>query len=91
MKEIKGISCIHVISEPGDMTRYDYIIYRDGQDNFCIMPATSTFRFPQRINYWDAQSILESADRLHAMADKFDCNRFTLKEVCRTIVELWED
>ena len=93
MKEKNDIVCTHIVSEPGDMTRYDYIIYRDGPDEFTIAPARSTFRFPQRINYYSAKAIVESDDyeKINKLAEEKGCNLFTLKEVCRTIIEVWED
>jgi len=91
MKEIKTIECRHIISEPGDGTRYDYLLAHDGPDEFTIAPVRSTFNFPQRINYWDAKAFLEDeGDAIVERANKINVNPWTLREVCRTITELWE-
>ena len=83
----------HVISEPGDCTRYDYIIIRDF-DMYNIAPFRSTFRFPQRLDYWDIKAIHEIKDAaekssmLAEMADKEHCNPCTLAECIRTIMKI---
>jgi hypothetical protein len=56
MKEIREFSVDRVISEPGDMTRYDYLITQNG-DDFLIAPYKNTFHFPQRLNYWNVVNI----------------------------------
>ncbi len=93
MKEISQIECIHIISEPGDMTRYNYILYRDGPDEFTIAPLCSTFRFPQRISYYRAKVIMEPGnfEKVEKFAKNENCNIHTLTEVCTTIIEIWED
>jgi hypothetical protein len=71
-----------VISEPGDGTHYNYIILKDHDDYF-IMPAYKTFRYPQQLNYYDIEYISE-VDLLK-LAEKENCNPYTLMEVIRTI------
>lgn len=56
MRTINNIVCKRIISEPGDMTRYDYILIND-YDEYMIMPYKSGFRFPQRINYYNINNI----------------------------------
>lgn len=87
MKDIRRISkCLyHVISEPGDYTRYDYFVYRSGPDDFCFMPGESTFRFPQRLNYW----MVHRADLDMALvAHDERCSPHTLAECIRTLCEI---
>lgn len=76
------------------MTLYDFYLHRDGPDEFTIAPGISTFRFPQRINYFAAIDILEqSAENplgIVQMGKDHNCNPFTLVEVCKTIKEIKE-
>jgi negative regulator of sigma E activity len=74
-----------VESEPGDGTRYSYFVYMDF-DEFLFMPFRSTFRFPQRLNYFDVQNITDN-DGIK-IADKENCNPYTLMECIRTMNEL---
>lgn len=85
----------HVKSEPGDCTLYDYFVYRDGPDEFCFMPKDSTFRFPQRLNYWDVNNIeidtskpITECEELFKLAHKENCNPYTLSECIRIVKEL---
>lgn len=82
----KGKTVLHVVSEPGDHTRYDYFVYKDGPDEFCFMPCRSTFKFPQRLNYYDCQG--KSEKFLIAFAKTEDCNYHTIMECIRTMEEL---
>jgi len=90
MKNITKINenLFHVISEPGDATRYDYFIFidYDDYDECCFMPCRSTFRYPQWLNYWDVKDISEKD--LIDLSSKEYCNPYTLKECIRTILEL---
>ena len=81
-----GDNIYHVISEPGDRTRYDYFVYRDGFDDFCFMPCKSTFRFPQRLNYYDVVNVQES--QIEHVFSRENCNPYTLAECIRTMKEL---
>lgn len=73
-------------SQPGDCTRYMYLVYRDGPDNFCFTPTRSTFTFPQRLNYWDIHGL--DSEALVRKADNLGCNPWTLRECLRTMEEL---
>ncbi len=95
MHEMKTINCIHVISEPGDMTRYDYLLHRNGPYDFTIAPVASEFKFPQRVDYYLAKAIFNEIDDgnnelLIQEADKHHCNIYTLAEVCSTIILIKE-
>lgn len=74
---------LHIISEPGDGTRYDYLVYRDGPAEFCFMPARSTFRFPQRLNYWKDKDY-----DVNLLAVEHNCNPHTIIECIRVMKEL---
>lgn len=56
IKKQELIKAIHVTVEPGDLTCYDFLISKDGHDNFIVAPVKSTFKFPQRISYFDIPS-----------------------------------
>lgn len=101
MKDITLVShnIHHVLSEPGDATRYDYFVYRDGPDNFCFMPRSNTFRYPQRLNYFEViplakyklvAEITDEDDRenLFALAARNQINPHTLIECINTIISL---
>ena len=75
----------HVISEPGDHTRYDYMVYKN-YDNYSFMPVESTFRFPQRLNIYSVRGIDEK--RIREIAEYENCNYYTLLECIRTMEEL---
>lgn len=91
MKQVRhvGDGLYHITSEPGDGTRYQYFIYRDGPNKFCFMPSESTFRFPQRLNYRDIGELTE--EELVDMSEEERCNLWTLKECIRTITEFKEE
>lgn len=90
MKEIKVVAegIFHVMSEPGDMTRYDYFVYYDGHNDFCFMPKISTFRFPQRLDSFDAAIINSDYEKLLNLATIENCNLHTLKECVDTILKI---
>ena len=91
MRHITRINVFHIVSEPGDMTRYDYMINQNGPDDFTIAPVESTFAFPQRLDYHVAKNILDSdVKALWKKAEEMKVNPYTLKEVCGTIVEIKE-
>ena len=87
MKEIVplGNSLFHVISEPGDATRYDYFSFYDHY-RVCFMPCLSTFRFPQTLTYDMIIGIDERG--VEELSDLVNCNPFTLRECINTMVEL---
>ncbi len=92
MKEIKRITGFRIISEPGDNTRYDYIIHRNG-DDFCITPYESTFTFPQRLNYWDIKDITNVDEAYKYIMENIKLvyiNSYTFLEVVRTIKDMVE-
>ncbi len=66
----------HIISEPGDATRYDFMVKQD-YDDFIIFSAGSTFKFPQRINRWELDDEI-----------KADCNPSTTRAVIAALKEI---
>ena len=94
MKDIKyiGQGLYHITSEPGDTTRYDYIVLKM-EDEYCFMPRKSTFKFPQRLNYWNVRMGLDNTrgQELMELANLNNCNIHTLMECVRTVIELQEE
>ena len=90
MKQITDITCKRIISEPGDMTRYAYIVFQDYSD-FSIMPYKSTLSYPQKICYYDVVDITD-IDKATEYTKKYcpHVNPWTLLEVVRTITELFK-
>lgn len=84
-KKIEKINdSVYLVSaDPGDMTHYEYLVYRDGPDDFTFAPTRSTFNYPQRLNSWDCKNLTE--EELVTMAEEKNCNMFTLKECIRTM------
>ena len=98
MQDIQNIYCdetleiFHVITEPGDATRYDFILVRIGNE-FTIAPCRSTFRFPQRFNKWFIRNVEEDTvgecNFVVHKAKEFGCNLRTVKvciDVIRSII-----
>lgn len=90
MKIIKNITAKHITSEPGDCTRYDYMVYRNG-DIYSIAPVDSNFSYPDILYFYDICDI-ETVQECQAyiennMKMQF-INPHTLLEVIRTIKEL---
>lgn len=88
----KKLSIAHVITEPGDATRYDFILVRIG-DEFTIAPCRSTFRFPQRFNKWEIRNVGEDTvgehDYIIMKSNEYNCNPHTVKaciDVIRSII-----
>ena len=95
MKTINEITaCIfQVVSEPGDSTRYEYLVYRDGPDEFTFAPTGNQFNYPQRLNKWlvDLPTDETGEDTLMEIANRFNCNPHTVLECLRTVKQLEEE
>jgi hypothetical protein len=100
MKEIWTHPVKRVISEPGDNTRYDYLVYQNPRDNvdFSFAPCESTFMFPQKLDYWSAIAILDDEDSMKAAIKAINddhqlknVNPYTLLECCRTIKQIKDE
>lgn len=83
-KTIEDITLKHVISEPGDLTKYNYAYYQDFDEYFFI-PVHNSFRYPQHINYWSIKNITEVNDIVIEIAKKNNCNPHTVMECIKTI------
>lgn len=99
MQDIQNIYCdetleiFHVITEPGDATRYDFILVRRG-DEFTIAPCRSTFKFPQSFNKWVIRNVGEDTvgehDYIIRKSNEYNCNPHTVKaciDVIRSIIK----
>jgi hypothetical protein len=86
MKTSKTIECKHIISEPGDATRYDYIMIQN-YDEYMFMPYKNTFRYPQRLNWWDVKDIEIINETVETIAKENNCNSWTVMECIRSIKE----
>lgn len=90
-KSIKRKNCFHVISQPGDLTRYDYAFARSGSDKFCFMPVGNNIVYPQFLYWQDVKEISEVNQILITMAKKIRVNPYTLLECIRTMRMVIED
>lgn len=88
MQSIKRAEGVRVISEPGDGTRYDFYVLKDGPDNFCFTPCGSTFRFPQKLNYYEACNARNNQEELSKLAHRENCNPHTLRECIRVMIDM---
>lgn len=93
MKKINKIEVTHVISEPGDHTRYDYIIIQQS-DTFKIVGYVSTFAFPSILEYWNIvkiETLEHCIDYIKDNPNLANVNPHTLLEVVTTIKELYDN
>jgi len=92
-----SVKCVE--SQPGDGTAYSYFVFREGYDNFHFMPRHNTFRYPQRLSYWECKDFETFAphqrpegyqlqDKLIKLAEEHNCNPHTLLECIRTMKEI---
>jgi len=66
------VDATHVIVEPGDCTRYDFIATQVTKDNWTFVNAIDGFAYPSYVNRYD------NAEEL---AERFNCNPCTA-QVC---------
>ena len=72
-----------VMSEPGDSTRYTYLVVWQYQYFSFVNFSEGNNKYPHRVDrYLDTNISLEEAER------KYGCNAYTLVECLRTIEEL---
>lgn len=96
MRELTAIVVHHIVSEPGDLTRYDYAMYQD-HSTFSIMPIKNTFPYPQQLDYWDVKHINSIEDAVKFIQlDKssflpLKVNPHTLLEVVNAIKEVYHE
>lgn len=87
-RKISNEKIVRVVSEPGDATRYDYYVMKDGPDNYIFAPCRSTFRFPQRINYYEGVNARNDDAALDEIADREFCNPWTVRECIEAMIEM---
>jgi len=98
MREITRVTNLifTVTSEPGDATRYSYLIYRDGPDIFNICARKNSFNYPRSLNFWDIKDMVTGvlyetfSEEFLKMAESFDCNPHSLRECILAILEICE-
>jgi len=82
-----GLSIFKVTSEPGDSTRYEYVVVKNDDDYF-FTPVRTSFAYPQHINYWEVKAwngdLLELKEKYPA------ANPYTTAECISTVIELQE-
>ena len=90
------IPTLHIISEPGDATRYDYYVHKHW-DDYYFFSVENTFNYPRRICEFDVpdydlhNSVVRAADldgeypEIMGMAEEADCNPWTMIECLRTL------
>jgi hypothetical protein len=84
-----------VVSEPGDGSRYHYLVVKQG-DTFMFLPLRNTFKYPQKIGYWGVVDIdvdmdnskLEMSKKITEIARFWDSNPWTVRECIATMKEL---
>ena len=90
---------VHVISEPGDATRYTYSLLLDEQrEHWIVFGDDSTIKFPSPLDVWRVRDYLSviieetdihlQADMLVDYAELYACNPHTLREVVLRISNL---
>lgn len=89
IKQVPHTRIFIVDSEPGDHTRYRYLVFQDSSDDYTFAPTQSIFRFPQRLSYWEALPPMTD-EKLLTIAIRENCNPYTLRECMRTLIEIRE-
>lgn len=87
MKQIEQVAedIYRVISEPGDVTRYEYLAYDDaGTFHFC--GTRSMMHYPRTLDYWEVKSA--DKEKLLKIAEAQDCNVYTIAECARTVIQI---
>lgn len=100
MKKIRKVEddIYHVVSEPGDATRYNYVAVRDGA-LWHFTAREGTISYPRTVDsyrtyeHYDALALAEDREQtvlssLLQIAEEQDTNPFTLAECMRTILAL---
>ena len=87
MKEFNEHKVLRVISEPGDLTRYDYLVIQNNE-NFFFISWRNTFEYPRVLNYFifrDINTLEEAAECCRNMKGLKNVNQHTLLECINTI------
>jgi hypothetical protein len=102
MKEINTVNYLNLIEikfEPGDCTHYHFYLFKESEDDYVIIPGrSSTFIFPQRMNKYEAKSIVAvwnevdfnigEAEIINSFVAKYNCNYYTVLAVATIINEI---
>lgn len=56
MTIVRNELVLHITTEPGDGTRYDFFMMQDGPDEYTFAPGRTTFIIPQRLNAYVAEA-----------------------------------
>ena len=90
MKTTTQMKAVHVISEPGDCTRYDYSYYQH-DDNFYFISIGNDFNYPKILNYHEIKDIKEIDKNVMTICNNFNCNPHIVMECIRTIKEVMQE
>lgn len=74
-----------ITSEPGDMTRYDYIMMKN-YDDYLFVPYNNNFRYPQKLNIYAVKDI--NKQKLQKLTKDENCNIHTLKECINCMIQI---
>lgn len=97
MKKYSTFVATRVVSEPGDYTRYDYVVICDNlNDNiFKFVPLRNSFSYPKELDYFEIHKI-ETLEDVVRFIDKKTIgdyiktiNPHTILECIRTTKELY--
>lgn len=90
----EDLTLTHVISEPGDATRYDFHYYQY-YDEFFILPIKSSFEFPQKLNKYNIIKGVKNFEENNDLCDaadiilpKFKINPHTVVQTARAIYKI---
>jgi len=93
MERIEPIIAKHIISEPGDGTRYDYIVMRN-KYIFMFIPYGNTFKYPTKLYYYDIVKINDIKDCIRHI-DRFEdlkgVNPHTLLECVKRVKKMFKE
>jgi len=78
MKNIVEMTVLHIISEPGDCTRYDYLMV-PGEETYRFYPFGNEFNYPTEIGVWQTEEAIDW------LASKYNCNPHTVAECLRSM------
>lgn len=95
-KELRPVRASHIISEPGDATRYDYYVIEPDTPYGAYLFASekNSFVYPAHIYYPEvARAKADPIERdfspeILQIAKQFSCNPCTVAECVRTIFEI---
>ena len=86
-----------IVSEPGDGTRYEYLCYYDGYNDFAFADMKFSFKYPAHLNWWEIKDIEAEVNKpwtdedraaINKLIEKNPCNHWTLLECIRTAKEM---